>query len=48
MADVPNRASRAVMERLGMHWVHDADHDDEHFRTALYVITVGEWRGRSG
>lgn len=46
MADVPNRASIAVMERLGLHWVHDADHtqDDEHFRASLYVITADEWR----
>ena len=49
MADVPNRASRAVMERLGMRWVHDADHDDgdEPFRAALYVIRRGEWRART-
>lgn len=50
MADVPNRASIAVMERLGMHWVHDADHVDrdsgEEFRASLYVITLEEWRAR--
>lgn len=48
MADVPNRASIAVMERLGMRWVHDADHvdGDEEFRASLYVITIDEWRGR--
>lgn len=48
MADVPNLASIAVMERLGMRWVHDADHvdGDEEFRASLYVITADEWRGR--
>lgn len=50
MADVPNRASIAVMERLGMRWVHDADHVDtdsgEEFRASLYVITLEEWRAR--
>lgn len=46
MADVPNRASISVMERLGMRWVHDADHvdGDEEFRASLYVITVDEWQ----
>lgn len=46
MADVPNRRSLAVMERLGMTRLHEVDltEDGERFRVAVYELTVDAWR----
>lgn len=46
MADTPNHRSIAVMQRLGMSYVHEArlrDGDDE-FDATLYAITAERWR----
>lgn len=46
MADVPNRRSLAVMERLGMRRIHEVDltEDGERFRVAVHELTVETWR----
>ena len=46
MADVPNRRSLAVMERLGMARLHEVDltEDGERFRVAVYGLTAAAWR----
>ncbi len=49
MADVPNLRSLAVMERLGMSRLHEADltEDGTRFRVAVHGLTVEEWRTTS-
>ncbi len=44
MADVPNRRSLAVMERLGMSRLHEVDltEDGRRFRVAVYELTAEE------
>ena len=51
MADVPNRRSLAVMERLGMRRIHEVDLTEggERFRVAVHELTIDDWRAqRSG
>lgn len=45
VADVPNRASHAVMERLGMRRDHVAllRDGEEDFEAAVYALTRAEW-----
>lgn len=45
MADVPNRRSIAVMQRLGMSFDHEARlrDGDEEFDAAIYAITAEQW-----
>ncbi len=49
MADVPNRRSIAVMERLGMRRLHEVDlnEDGHRFRVAVHELTVDDWRERA-
>lgn len=48
MADVPNRRSLAVMERLGMSRLHEVDLTEggERFRVAVYELRVATWTAR--
>jgi RimJ/RimL family protein N-acetyltransferase len=49
VADVPNRRSIAVMERIGLRLDHEAELSDEFgaFAAVIYAIDSDGWRGRS-